>query len=158
MKQIRLTNSAQVALVDDEDYDRIGKFKWFLTTWGYASMTTNKPKQRYMHQVVLEELKVDHRNGDRLDNRKNNLRVCTHQQNNQNKGKQKNNTSGFKGVSRTINSKINPWSARIQRPDRYYEYIGSFPSKIDAARAYDKAALLYHGEFAHPNFPREDYE
>lgn len=157
MKQVPLTNSDKVAIVDDADFEMISQKKWFLTTWGYASSTTAKPFQGYMHQFVLGRTKIDHRNGDKLDNRRENLRLCTHQQNNQNKGPQRNNTSGFKGVSRSGNSLINPWSVRIQRADRYYEYLGRFPTKEDAARAYDAAAIKHHGEFAYTNFPREEY-
>ena len=90
------------------------------------------------------EHEVDHRNGNKLDNRKSNLRICSRSENQMNRGKQKNNTSGFKGVSQIkMNQK---WVAYIKVNYKRI-YIGCFLKKVDAARAYNMAALKYHGEF-----------
>lgn len=91
---------------------------------------------------------VDHINGDGLDNRKSNLRICNGSQNRCNKGKPKNNTSGYKGVTwHTPNKK---WVAQIAVNGKH-SYIGSFKTKEEAAKAYNKKAKELHGEFARLN-------
>jgi hypothetical protein len=91
---------------------------------------------------------IDHINGIRDDDRWDNLREVTNQQNCWNQGRAKNNTSGYKGVNweKTFNS----WSAHIGVHGRKI-YLGSFKIKEDAARAYNEAVLKYFGEFAHTN-------
>ena len=90
----------------------------------------------------------DHINGNGLDNRRNNLRTCTNAENLQNRPKQKNNTSGFKGVF--LNKLTGKWEARIySRKTR--TYIGLYKNKIDAANAYNEKATELFGEFARLN-------
>lgn len=98
---------------------------------------------------------VDHINMNRLDNRKTNLRVCTPSLNRGNKRMQSNNRSGFKGIS-PADCKSKPWKAQIQL-NGVYQHLGLYATPVEAARAYDKAALEVFGEFAHTNFPKEDY-
>jgi len=95
---------------------------------------------------------VDHKNGNGLDNRKENLRLCNKSQNHMNSGKQTNNKSGYKGVSQHKNS--DKWQAQIS-VDRRVISIGYFNTPEEAARAYDKAAKEKHGHFAVFNFPEE---
>jgi len=93
--------------------------------------------------------RVDHTDGNGLNNCRANLRSATQSQNGMNRRKQ-GNKSGYKGVSRATNS--NRWQARI-RVNRKATHIGTFDTRIEAARAYDEAALVLHGEFARLNFP-----
>lgn len=106
-----------------------------------------------MHRVLMEapdELHVDHINGDRLDNRRSNLRLATNQQNTWNAGLSKRNTSGFKGVSWHTRDLI--FGAHIRIAGRQ-KTLGEFANAISAARAYDEAARRHYGEFARLNFP-----
>jgi hypothetical protein len=98
---------------------------------------------------------VDHRNCDGLDNRRANLRFATYSQNLANRTKTKSKTtSKYRGVS--FNKCCGKWAAVISWRHKQ-KWLGRFENEIDAARAYDKAAIKYHGDFARLNFPREDY-
>jgi hypothetical protein len=120
------------------------------------AMRTNvvKGKKRtsvYMHAMLCPQWeKVDHRNGDGLDNRRRNLRRTTEAQNQMNRRKPKNNTSGFKGVGFIKARKR--WRATIRYST--VRIVGHFPTAHEAALAYDTAARQYHGKFARLNFPR----
>jgi len=106
-----------------------------------------------MHRLILNappDLKVDHINGNGLDNRKENLRLATTPQNVRNARLSLRNSSGFKGVKR----KRQKWQASIVFNGKTIR-LGVFDAREDAARAYDIAALLLHGEFARVNFPKE---
>lgn len=89
---------------------------------------------------------IDHINGNKSDNRVENLRECNNSQNSTNKNKQSNNTSGYKGVFRQGNK----WRACIRKDGHKYN-LGNFACKHEAAKAYNEAALKYHGEFAYLN-------
>jgi hypothetical protein len=157
MKKIELTKGYH-AKVDDDDFDRISKSSWYLHSMTkksklvYASRKLpNYGKDVSMHRIIMEAEKgqhVDHINGDGLDNRKENLRLCCHSENLRNRGKNVNNTSGFKGVVKQKNGK--PWSAEITVNYKHI-HLGTFKTKIEAAKAYNVAALKYHGEFARLN-------
>ena len=103
MREIQLTKG-KVTIVDDEDFERVNKFKWFIFN-GYvvhSIKSDDKWTSQSMHRLILnapEGKQVDHINSDRLDNRKENLRICNRSENQWNRSKQKNGTSGFKGVS-----------------------------------------------------------
>ena len=156
MKQIPLTKG-QFAIVDDEDYERLMAMgKWKVSKLGYAEKCkwiNEGGKKRCimlrMHRIVMncpDDKFVDHKFGNTLDNRKSHLRICTKQQNNMNCAARKNNTSGFKGVEVTGNK----WKASI-RFNRKRIALGVFLSALDAARAYNAAAINYFGEFANLN-------
>jgi len=136
------------ALVDDDDYEEISKNYWFLSCSGYA-VRKGKEKLLYIHRAILNAKDgqiCDHINRDRLDNRKENLRICTRAENARNRGLGSTNTSGFVGVSLFKNK----WMTRIC-VDNSSVFLGYFDNKEDAARAYNEAALKYHGEFAYQN-------
>lgn len=103
-----------------------------------------------MKEIQLTQGKVDHRNGNGLDNQKDNLRVCTRLQNARSfASKRKNASSKFRGVSRDFDRE--KWFADI-RVLRKTIHLGRYEQEEDAAKAYDAAAKIYFGEFASPNF------
>src|SRR5258708_31028872 len=102
-KIIQLTQN-QTSIIDDEDFEKINQFNWYYGKNSYATRDIKINKKRksiLLHREIincLDNQMVDHINGNTLDNRKENLRICTKSQNGMNRGKQKNNTSGYKGV------------------------------------------------------------
>ena len=145
------------ALVDEADCDLISNHKWWATKVGnvfYAGRTTKKAEGKkttvYMHRVILDLKKgkqADHINGNGLDNRRSNLRLCANQQNQRNQHSIRG-TSKYKGVCRDNGA----WLARI-KVDYKTKHLGRFKNEIDAARTYDEAAIKHFGEFANTNFP-----
>ena len=108
-----------------------------------------------MHRVIAgtpDGMETDHRDGDTLNNLPDNLRNCTNIQNQCNRGKQANNKSGFKGVTWYKRSKI--WRVQIKVYGKVI-HLGYYLIPEQAARAYDKAAKKYFGEFAKLNYPNE---
>jgi len=148
MKKISLSQG-KVAVIDDEDFAEINKYKWYFDN-GYAirNITVGEKRTRLsMHRFILKVKKgieVDHKNGYGLDNRKENIRICTRSQNNINKGKYKSNISGFKGVSESQKK----WKAQIQINGKKID-LGRFKTKEIAYKIYCEAAIKYHGEFSH---------
>jgi len=151
-------------IVDQEDYYRLGNYKWHLN--GSRDMfyavrdikSYGKIRQISMHREIMnapKKLLVDHRDNNTLDNRRENLRLATHSQNMQNRRKTKSKTSSrFIGVC--YDKRTGLWMAKI-RYNGKYKWLGRFKTEIEAARAYDAAARKYHGEFARLNFPEENY-
>lgn len=158
VKLIPLTQG-KFAIVDALDFDQLSQWKWYARKhhrcW-YAERYTGggrKFKARMsMHEAVIGIKGADHINGDGLDNRRSNLRPSTTSQNLCNRGKNKNNQSGFKGVWFRKDTK--KWAADITI-HRKHIHLGSFLTAEKAALAYDSAALKYHGEFARTNFKME---
>lgn len=160
-KRIPLTKGFY-ALVDAEDYEAIvASGPWQAKVHGrtaYARRGVRLPDGRrttqYMHSLITELPMVDHVNGDGLDNRKTNLRPCTKTQNAANHRMKRTSNSGFKGV--TWYPRSERWHARL-RAGRKTRSLGYYATREEAARAYDIAAIARFGEFAHTNFPRENY-
>lgn len=151
MKQIELTRG-KVALVDDDVFDYMSQWTWCTVKSGNKFYAFSGGGI-LMHRIITEapdDMFVDHINGNGLDNRRKNLRICTPAENTANRKKNKNNTSGFKGVY--WRSKKRLFEASI-RKDKKYHYLGYFELAIDAALAYDAAAKKLFGEFALLNFP-----
>lgn len=149
VKFIELTKN-QYVMVDAEDFERLKDFKYQYGSHGYAHRSlAGRPV--LMHREILGaapgEL-TDHINGDRLDNRRSNLRKTCYTGNNRNARGSRNNPSGFKGVSKLHGR----WRARIDAPGKPGLWLGSFPTAAAAARAYDAAAKKFYGEFAYLNF------
>lgn len=146
------------AKVDADDYKELHRLAWHLTSGGYAQHSERLKREddfavvrmTSMHRSILglaSENEVDHINGDRLDNRKANLRVCTRTQNQWN-SKGRGGRSGFKGVHWFEPAKC--WQVRISANRKRY-LIGYFHDSETAAKAYNTAAREYHGEFAYLN-------
>jgi|ERR1041385_1354742 hypothetical protein len=153
MKYVYLTNSPLQAMVDDEDYDRVSKYAWWLAVNGRYVLSSWKINGRYLylHQFVMNTTeRWDHKDGNGLNNCKENLRPCTHSQNLHNVGPRKG--KKYKGVYWSRQNKA--WLVQITK-DRKWIYGGSYSTEEAAARAYDRLAKKYHGEFAHLNFPEE---
>ncbi len=150
MKTIQLT-LGKVALVDDEDYDRLNQLRWHANWTGRKWYAHRGNKPICMHHLILdvdEGMEIDHRNGDGLDNRRQNLRVCTTQQNNFNRTVNKNNKLGIKGVS--WHSQTKKFRAQIMCSGERI-YIGGFDTAFSADVAYREAEKRYFGEFARIN-------
>jgi len=156
-KVISLTQGKQV-IVDDEDFGWISQWNWYAHKQGntfYAKRTTGKDRKViiiHMHREIVQPPKgmyVDHIDGNGLNNQRSNLRICTKAQNGMNRGKQANNSSGYKGVGwdRTRNK----WRAQI-KIGQGSVFIGRFDRLEDAIKAYDAKALELFGEFAKTNF------
>lgn len=152
---ISYTNKGEIFLVDIEDFDKIKDFCWHFDSQGYVTTsvsTDGKQKKIRLHRLIMDfpDEMVDHIHGSesRYDNRKSNLRECTNQENQFNRGADKRNKLGIKGVSKTTHG--NKYQARIQI-DGKLKYLGSYPTIKEAADAYDIAALKYFGEFAFLN-------
>jgi len=153
MKKIPLTQG-KFALVDDEDYDHLTLMgKWHYMNVGYAKTSIGGRKNKqdiYLHRFIAglqhgDGKVIDHINGDKLDNRKENLRVCKQSENCANRGLNKNNTSGFKGVC--FDKRKNKWMAKIQ-VNRKYIFCGYAETPEQAALKYNIFATKHFGEFA----------
>lgn len=156
MKEIPLTQG-KVALVDDEDFDYLNQWKWQAQKSRYtyyaqrAIKLNNKRTKIMMHRLILNVhnlLKTDHINMNGIDNRKENLRICTASENGRNSNSHKNSSSEFKGVH--WHKGIKKYVALI-RINCNRTHLGCFNSEVSAARAYNEAAKKYHGEFARLN-------
>lgn len=154
-REIQLTQG-KVAIVDAADFEQLNRHKWYAhyakcaDTWYARRNVPGRPRSsEYMHNRILEtNLQVDHIDTDGLHNWRSNLRPATRSQNLRNQSKRRGCRSRYKGV--TWNEKKQRWIARIQL-DAGRKYLGSFPAEVDAARAYNKAALEFFGAFARIN-------
>ena len=144
------------AIVDAEDYDRLSKYRWCTVKASrtfYAKTFHLSGAMLSMHRIVVNAPKglfVDHINHNGLDNRKANLRICTHIQNLRNKRPKSGCTSKYKGVHWCKGR--NKFRANIYLNKKAI-HLGYFHDEIAAAKAYDKAAKKFFGEFAYLNFP-----
>lgn len=153
MKQIPLTQG-KFALVDDEDYEWAAKLTWCYDC-GYASFRVHKKRNGKwsgrnirMHNLIMNtpnDMHTDHIDGNRLNNQRSNLRVCTHAENQRNKQKKANTSSKFKGVC--WNKRKSLYVAYIGI-NKEHIHLGYFDCQIEAAKAYNLAAIKHHGEFA----------
>ncbi len=158
MREILLTKG-KVALVDDADYAELSRHKWFADESGrtfYALRMVRKSKGKQgkvrMHRVITgAEIgqEVDHINMNGLDNRRENLRLCSPAENRYNRVKRPDNVSGYKGVA--WQKDCQKWVAYISGEKQ--RYLGLFENALVAALAYDAAARIQYGEFARLNFP-----
>jgi len=161
MQRIPLTQN-QVALVDDSDFDDLNRVKWFAVksrNTYYAMRKCLFGGERHnmqMHRQITSTpcgLQTDHRNGNGLDNRRSNLRICTHSENCQNRRcDPKKFSSCFKGVH--WHKRDRKWYTKIRQNGKQV-HLGSFDSEIEAAKAYDRKAIELFGGFACLNFDKK---
>lgn len=157
--EIKLTKN-KVTLIDDEDAERVLELKWHVSRSGSGIDYAGHTKKIHggvilLHRYLLDApdgMFVDHINGDTLDNRKSNLRICTHKENLRNQRTPKNNNSGFKGVM--WYKRISKWRAYI-RVDKVQFHLGYFETKEDAALAYNISAIKHFGQYAKLNNIKE---
>lgn len=154
-----LKAAGRVALVDDSDYDLVMQYRWFVqeqhrpgrTHGPYAIANIGESQRILMHKLLTGWPRTDHKDGYGLNNQWSNLREATGSQNQCNTGP-RGGSSRFKGVS--WDRATGNWRANIQI-DGKGRNLGRFADEEVAARAYDSAAVRFHGEFAHLNFPLE---
>ena len=149
----------RVALVDECDHEMLSFWNWSFMKVGYAQAWVGSSmydrRKSTMHRVIMlpdPSQQVDHINGDRLDNRRCNLRLCSGRENQMNRKKSSGKSSSYKGVS--FFPRTGRWASRIKVHGRNL-HLGYFVSEKDAALAYDAAALHHFGEFARLNFSDE---
>lgn len=152
MKTIGLTKGL-TAIVDDADFERVSAFKWCALVGShrtYAYRRDSTRKSVYLHRYIMDASAteiIDHKDRDGLNCSRANLRIATSKQNQGNRGINKNNRAGFKGVRWTKGA----WQAAISNKSKRV-YLGRYPTPELAARAYDTAARASFGEFALTNF------
>ena len=156
MKKIPLTQG-KYALVDNEDYLELSKYKWCLNTNGYAVRRVGgrKAKLTIMHRVIIgaqDGQEVDHISRNKLDNRRSNLRFATRAQNTANTPPSVRNTSGLKGVH-WLKSR-DKWQVRIGYGGRVLS-LGYYKDKTEAAKAYNNKAVELYGDYAWLNPVKE---
>lgn len=150
--------SGEITVFDEQDVPLIECRRWFAEsnrmTRYVVSRLHHQPRTQ-MHRLIMQpppDMVVDHIDGDGLNNRRENLRICTPAQNRQNLIRAKFNPHGYRGV--TWCKARNRFVAQIRHNNRII-YLGMFRAVEDAAMAYDEAARRIRGPFARVNFPRE---
>lgn len=150
MIEIPLLNSDRVSIIDDCD-SALSQRSWKELDRNGITYVSDLSGTKLLHRVIMcaqPGVYVDHKDLDGLNNRRSNLRYCTHSQNQANRrgwGK-----SGFKGVARKGSRDGRRWEASIKK-DGVTHYLGHYLTKEEAALAYNEAAKILHGEFARLN-------
>lgn len=147
---IPLTQGKQT-FVDDEDFDYLSQWKWYYHKGYAARHEKGSNKKIFMHRVIANTppgMETDHIDCDKLMNCKSNLRICSTFQNQWHRRLDKDNISGYKGITLR---RYGRWQARIYVMEKCI-HLGYFGSSEEAAQAYDQAAVIYFGEFAKTNF------
>jgi hypothetical protein len=138
-------------LVDADDFEILSQYSWYCSRQGYAVRNTSRKQGKRtlvrMHRQITnahDSIEVDHINGNKLDNRKKNLRLCRREDNAKNLPIYSNNKSGHKGVS--LHKSTGKWQAYIN-VNKKRIYLGLFKNKKEAVKVYNDAAEKYFGEF-----------
>lgn len=170
MREIPLSGkvgNGYVAYVSDEDYERLSKYRWYLRRSKNNRKLYAQTKVRHgnswvtvqMHHLVLRPQKgmmIDHRDGNGLNNTRENLRECSSFENQRNRKSAIDSSSQYLGVLKLPDGR---WKASI-KPNRKQIGLGYYKTEEEAAIAYDVASVHYYGEYANPNFPEriEEYK
>ena len=157
--KIYLKNTDEFCIIDKEDIEKIMVCTWYgkKGDWDKYARGMINQKEYKMHRLIMDvtdpNIHVDHINGNTYDNRKENLRLCNNSTNHMNQRVRKDNSCGFKGVRKNYNKYL----ARIGKNGSIS--LGTYNSIIEAAEAYDKAAIKLYGQYAKLNFEekREEY-
>lgn len=154
--------AGRVVLIDNEDYELVAPYSWYY--WEevrprglhgpYALANYRREDGRWgilrMHKFLTGWPRTDHIDGNGLNNQRSNLRPATHQQNQGNCRVTAGSSSLYKGV--IWDAARGKWRATMTQ-DKVSVFLGRFKEEIEAAKAYDEAALRYFGEYARLNFP-----
>jgi hypothetical protein len=158
MKEAKIPLSRNLyAVIDEQDASKVLPIRWHINAHPHTVYARSSNPRTYLHRFVMNAQKgqfVDHINGDGLDNRRANLRIVTPSQNIMNRNAA-NAKREYKGI--TFSKVKGLWVAQIKK-DGKGKFIGHFDDPVDAAIAYDLAALTLFGEFANTNFPRRVLE
>lgn len=161
-RTIKLSDGRET-LVDADDFKELSRFSWHtLSGGGYAiriDRVNGKRKTVFMHKVIMPSppgLVTDHINGNPLDNRRANLRICTQGENVRNRRRKRLSPSKYKGVSLVRRGDNVYYRASCYTGPPKGRHLGHYPTEEAAARAYDRRAWELFGEFAKLNFPDED--
>lgn len=166
MKEIKLAEG-KVVLVDDDDFGMVSYFNWYLNNQGYAAAKLWIPASVYpggrqttllMHRLIMntpDGLHTDHIDHNKLNNQKDNLRICTRQENDRNRTKtSKSTTSKFKGVCVEQKGNYRSYVATLRTGDgeHLHKWFPFTPEgEIQAAKAYNEMAVKHFGDFAKLN-------
>ncbi len=148
---IGYTSKGEEFYFDIEDYDRIKDYCWYLHRGYVISVEAQTNKEIYFHRLILPYMSnrvIDHINHQTNDNRKNNLRIVTQSENQMNKKKQSNNTSGVTGVY--YDNKYNRWYSVINY-NKNVLHLGHYNKFDDAVKARKEAEEKYFGEYSYDN-------
>lgn len=143
-----ITSKGIEILVDKQDFERLSKLKWYVAKTGYAA--NDSLPRKLMHRFLMNNPKsyVDHINGNKLDNRRTNLRLCNQSGNSANSRLKSTNKSGYKGVCWAKREKR--WSVYLTK-DYKHIYGGLYADKVEAAKRYNELAIQLFGDFAKLN-------
>ena len=144
-KVIKIILDGREILLDKRDLKGVDLSNLRISVNGYAVVG-----RELLHRLIMkpsEDMEIDHKNLNKLDNRRCNLRICTHSGNMMNRGKQKNSSVVYKGVTLNKGCKRKKYQARITVNGKTY-FLGNFKRSEVAGVAYKEASKKYHGKFA----------
>lgn len=155
---MKISNLDAFFEIDEEDFDKIKKYRWrLLSNNCISAWNENFTKEFLVHRLIMNvsdgKIKIDHIDGNRYNNKKSNLRLCSNAENNRNTSKRITNKSGYKGVS--WEKRFSRWRATITFEGKQI-HLGTYKDITEAAIAYDKKAKELFGEFAWLNFRNEN--
>lgn len=148
MKRVALANGKGFAVIDDDDFKAVTSKKWQLSSNGYVVSGGTVLLHRFL-MCPSGSLEVDHKNRNKLDNRRANLRACTHRQNNLNTPASSTNSLGVKGVY--LEKRTGKYYSQLRHKKGETLHLGTFNTLKEATLAYNRAAREFYGEFAYLN-------